>query len=59
MISYYKPTMQLEFCGTCHGSKESIGAEYDAIAKLYPEDLAIDFKTGDLRGLWRVDFKKN
>jgi len=56
MISYYKPIMQLEFCGVCHGSKEAIGPSYSKIADLYPDDLAVDFETGDLRGLWRVDF---
>jgi len=58
MISYYKPIMQLEFCGVCHGSKETIGPSYAKIAELYPDDLAIDFETGDLRGLWRIDFEK-
>lgn len=53
---YYKPIVMMEFCTVCHGSKEQIGPAYEAIAALYPEDKAIDFKAGDLRGLWKVEF---
>jgi hypothetical protein len=29
------------------------------IRRLYPEDQATGFSLGDLRGMWRIDFKKN
>jgi hypothetical protein len=29
------------------------------IRRLYPADAATGFKLGDLRGLWRVDFRRS
>jgi Protein of unknown function (DUF3365) len=46
-------------CLQCHGTpeKDIAPATLAAIQKLYPEDKATGFKLGDLRGLWRVDFR--
>lgn len=43
-------------CLTCHGApgEEIQPATLDAIRVRYPEDLAVGFKLGDLRGIWRV-----
>ncbi len=45
-------------CLQCHGTpNQDIAPEtLAAIQKLYPDDKAIGFKLGDLRGLWRVTF---
>ena len=54
--TYYSPIIMSGFCLNCHGSKEFIGGTYEYILSLYPDDLAIDYRSGDLRGLWRIDF---
>lgn len=43
-----------EVCTTCHGAKESLPAEITAkLDEHYPEDKALGYKVGDLRGaLW-------
>jgi hypothetical protein len=45
-------------CLQCHGTpNQDIAPEtLAAIQKLYPDDKAIGFKLGDLRGLWRITF---
>jgi hypothetical protein len=46
-------------CLKCHGAPgQDIGGEtLGALRKLYPQDEATGFKLGELRGLWRVDFR--
>ncbi len=46
-------------CLNCHGQPGiDIKPEHLAILqRLYPKDEATGFKLGDLRGLWRIDFK--
>mgnify|MGYP001421714120 CR=1 FL=1 len=62
-VHFYKPIILQQMCASCHGSK---GADiqppvWKAISTLYPLDMAYDFKTGDLRGMWHIVFtsKKN
>jgi hypothetical protein len=45
-------------CLQCHGDprKEIAPETLAAIQQRYPDDRAIGFKLGDLRGLWRVTF---
>jgi hypothetical protein len=45
-------------CLQCHGTPgKDIGPEtLAAIKKIYPEDKAIGYQLGDLRGLWRITF---
>lgn len=45
-------------CLQCHGTpNQDIAPDtLAAIQKLYPDDKAIGFKLGDLRGLWRITF---
>ena len=47
-------------CLKCHGTPGTdIDAEtLAALRKLYPQDEATGFKLGELRGMWRVDWKK-
>lgn len=58
--TYYKPIFVLDACTKCHGKEgESLDANAHAkIKELYPEDAAIGYETGDLRGMWVVKFKK-
>ncbi len=59
-VVFYKPIVLIDKCVICHGDPEKeIGEEtYAKIKELYPEDKAIGFKPGDLRGLWKITFEK-
>ncbi|MTI31940.1 Tll0287-like domain-containing protein [Xanthovirga aplysinae] len=42
-------------CTQCHGTKEQIGPKnLKLIRKIYPKDQSIDFKEGDLMGMWSI-----
>ncbi len=55
---YYHPIKVEALCLNCHGSvEENIPPGVAAkIEQLYPNDKAIDFKEGELRGMWAVTF---
>ena len=56
---YYAPiVIPAEACLKCHGQPGGDIAPTDLqlIRSLYPDDEAVDFKLGDLRGLWKVTF---
>jgi hypothetical protein len=59
-IHYYKPILMQGMCLSCHGTpdKEISKELLTQISTLYPEDKATGYKTGDLRGMWHVLFKK-
>jgi hypothetical protein len=53
---YYKPILTMPLCLNCHGSPSediAIGT-LQKINDLYPNDKAIGFTAGSLRGVWRV-----
>lgn len=51
---YVEPIVLGPLCTTCHG--DAIAPELAArIASLYPEDRAVGFQTGDLRGVFWVE----
>ncbi len=56
---FFKPIIMQRMCLNCHGNKdENIStATWDAIRKLYPGDRAINYREGDLRGLWHIVFR--
>lgn len=58
--TYYNPIVMMGQCQKCHGKPGVQIAENDfnLINELYPEDRAINFKTGDLRGMWVVRWEK-
>ena len=58
-IVFYAPIQLQHACLVCHGEpqKEIPDTLYRHIKKLYPEDIAVDFKEGDLRGVWRLEFE--
>ena len=50
-LRYMKPIILSEACLKCHGIEEKISAEVrDMISKRYPDDKAVGYKNGDLRG---------
>lgn len=58
--SFYAPiVLANSLCLKCHGAPATDVdvATQAALAKLYPADEATGFRLGELRGLWRVDFR--
>ena len=56
--TFYAPIFTNEFCLRCHGKiGETLSKEnYEHILKNYPEDKAVDYVAGDLRGMWSIKF---
>lgn len=55
----YKPLFVVPACMKCHGNEKSINPDVQkAIAKTYPNDNAINFKLGDLRGVIVAEMSK-
>lgn len=55
---FFEPIKVESVCLNCHGT---VGEQINPgvakkIAELYPNDKAIDFKTGELRGMWSITF---
>lgn len=59
-VVYYKPIkIMMPSCLKCHGNKDELDiAAWSSINDLYPNDLAINYKEGDLRGIWKIIIKK-
>jgi hypothetical protein len=58
--TYFAPIpLNNPLCLNCHGvpGKEIKPEALKLLKKLYPKDEATGFKFGELRGMWRVDFK--
>jgi hypothetical protein len=55
---YYRPIGILPVCLNCHGvpGKDIPSPLAEKIVQLYPEDKAIDFQKGELRGMWAISF---
>jgi len=50
-LRYAKPILMQPQCTACHGSLEQISPELTTkLDALYPNDLAVGFKPGELRG---------
>jgi len=50
-LRYMRPLIAAPLCMTCHGPKENIPSEVQVILeKKYPDDRAMGFLVGDLRG---------
>ena len=56
--SYYAPIQVQKKCLMCHGSlKQEVSPVIDSILRVkYPEDLAMGYNEGDLRGIWSITF---
>lgn len=59
-IHYFKPIIMQGMCVSCHGKRgEQISETTIAqINRLYPGDQAVNFKEGDLRGMWHIIFRR-
>jgi len=58
---YYAPIrLGKDVCLKCHGTpkKEITEKRMILLKKYYPEDKAVNFKKGDLRGVWAITFDK-
>lgn len=60
--TYYfvKPIFTKDLCLSCHGKvEENIStAHYEKIKALYSNDKAINYKAGELRGMWSIKIPK-
>lgn len=56
---YYAPIKLKANCLACHGKvDEFVSVKTDSIIKsLYPNDKAIGYNEGDLRGIWSITFE--
>jgi hypothetical protein len=57
-IVFYAPIRLQHNCLVCHGKPQSEIPDtlFKHIQNLYPNDLAVNFKEGDLRGIWKLEF---
>lgn len=57
---FYAPIVVKANCLVCHGKVgEFVTVKTDSIIKsFYPNDKAIGYNEGDLRGVWSISFKK-
>lgn len=55
----YKPLLIKKACMKCHGDEKNISPQIKSlISKVYPKDMAVNFKEGDLRGVIVSEMKK-
>ncbi len=60
-VSYYSPiTISMPTCLKCHGEvgKDIKTEDYAVLKTLYPNDQAIGYKQGDLRGMFSIRFSR-
>jgi hypothetical protein len=59
-VIFYKPIITQALCLNCHGvpGKDITFSNDSIIQKLYPKDKAVDYQVNQIRGLWRIGFKK-
>ena len=59
-VHYYAPIILMEACLKCHGNKgtDISDSDYEVIASHYPQDQAVGFKVGELRGIWSLTFDR-
>lgn len=61
-VSYYSPIkISMPTCLKCHGEvgKEVKNEDYATLKKLYPDDNAVGYKQGELRGMFSIRFEKS
>ncbi len=59
-VAFHAPIAIQTLCTNCHGKLgETLKPEhYAVIQELYPNDQAIGYTEGDLRGMWSITIKK-
>jgi hypothetical protein len=57
-VYFVAPIIVQPLCLNCHGTpgEELALSNYELINAKYPEDQAINYKEGDLRGIWSIRF---
>lgn len=57
---YFAPILTKGLCLSCHGTpgKHISESDYAFILEKYPNDKAINFSSGDLRGIWSISFNQ-
>lgn len=60
-VHYYKPILiAMPTCVKCHGGKSDITeSTQNSITQKYPGDKAVNYKMGDLRGMWKIKLMTN
>lgn len=60
-IAFYAPIHVMPLCQKCHGTlgEELLEQDYETIQRLYPLDRAINYSSGDLRGMWSIVFHES
>lgn len=55
---FFAPIYVMDACAKCHGkANETLNdIAYQKLADLYPNDEAIGYDVGDLRGIWSIKF---
>jgi hypothetical protein len=57
---FYQPITLSGFCLNCHGSRENMSADViKVLEREYPEDRAVDYRSGDLRGVISVEIPEH
>lgn len=58
-VHFFKPIITQPMCLNCHGTpgKQVGDSTLRRLKDLYPEDRALDFQAGDLRGAWHIVFR--
>ncbi|MDF1741347.1 MAG: DUF3365 domain-containing protein [Verrucomicrobiales bacterium] len=55
-VRYYHPIFVQEACLKCHGPTDAMDGKLRSfLSEAYPEDTALDYRVGDLRGAFRVE----
>jgi len=58
-VLFYKPILLKPLCLNCHGEPQKTlpEANQKVITELYPEDKAVGYQVGELRGMWKIRFR--
>lgn len=58
-VYFYKPIyLGMPTCLQCHGGKNDISeSTFESIKLYYPDDQAIGYQMGELRGMWKLQWK--
>ncbi len=59
-IIFHAPIHMMPLCLKCHGKIEEqlLEKDYEHIKNLYPTDQAVNYKSGELRGMWSIRLKE-
>ncbi|MEG9328423.1 DUF3365 domain-containing protein [Salinimicrobium catena] len=58
-VGFYYPLVTITLCLQCHGKQEEMEFEVkEKILKLYPQDKATGYSENEVRGIWKIAFKK-